>query len=81
MGGHGAKVQYRRGKMTTWGAELYAIRLWSKDGAIGQVRWRRHKSPRFWVGVCFDDGRAPETKGTSNVDWETAFAIAQGLLR
>jgi hypothetical protein len=81
MGGHGAKVQYRRGKMTARGAELYAIRLWSRGSAIGQVRWRRRRTPRFWVGICFDDGRAPETKGTSNVDWEAAFAIAEGKLQ
>jgi len=67
-------------KMTREDAERKADRLWStEDGiAIGQVRWRRHKSPRFWVGVVFTDGRRPETKGASNVDWESAFAIASG---
>ena len=67
--------------MTRTEAEQRAAALWSSGDAIGQVRWRRHKTPRFWVGVCFADGRRPETKGSSNVDWETAFAIAAGNLR
>jgi hypothetical protein len=62
--------------MTAWGAELRAARLWSKGDAVGQVRWRRRRSPRFWVGICFSDERKPETKGESNVDWESAFAQA-----
>ncbi len=67
--------------MTRADAEHLAQKMWSEGAAIGQARWRRTKTPRFWVGVCFTDGRRPETKGSSNVDWETAFAIAQGLQR
>lgn len=64
--------------MTRIEAEDKAAKLWSNGEAIGQVRWRRYRTPRFWVGVCFSDGRKPETKGSSNVDWESAFAIADG---
>jgi hypothetical protein len=67
--------------MTRKEAEQLAAELWSSGNAIGQVRWRRHKTPRFWVGVLFVDGRPPVTKGTSNVNWETAFAIATGALK
>ena len=74
-------IRYRNGGMTHADAEHLAQKMWSEGAAIGQVRWRRAKTPRFWVGVCFTDGRRPETKGSSNVDWETAFAIAEGLLR
>lgn len=62
-------------------AEKLSAEMWSNGDAIGQVRWRRYKTPRFWVGVCFADGRSPETKGSSNVDWESAFAVAAGALR
>lgn len=62
--------------MTRDEAEKLAARLWSDDSAVGQVRWRRSRSPRFWVGVLFSDGRSKATKGESNVDWESAFAIA-----
>ncbi len=67
--------------MTRIEAEVRAAALWSQGDAIGQVRWRRYRTPRFWVGVCFADGRSPETKGSSNVNWESAFAIAAGELR
>jgi hypothetical protein len=67
--------------MTRKKAEELSAKLWSKGDAIGQVRWRRYRTPRFWVGVCYADGRKPETKGSSNVDWESAFAIANGELR
>lgn len=70
-------------RMTRSDAEHRADRLWTtEDGsAVGQVRWRRRSSPRFKVLVCFTDGRSPEIKGASNVDWETAFAIAEGKLK
>lgn len=67
--------------MTRDDAERKAAEMWSDGAAVGQVRWRRSKTPRFWVGVCFTDGRSPETKGASNVDWETAFAVARGDLK
>lgn len=68
--------------MTRSDAEQLAQKMFSDgDTAIGQVRWRRYKSPRFRVVVCFTDGRTPITKGASNVDWETAFAIARGDLK
>jgi hypothetical protein len=62
-------------------AERMADRMWSSGDAVGVVRWRRSKTPRFWVGVCFTDGRAPQAKGTSNVNWETAFAVATGRIK
>lgn len=68
-------------KMTRLQAEDFAQELWSGGDAIGQVRWRRYRTPRFWVGVCFTGGRMPETKGSSNVDWESAFAQATGDVR
>jgi len=67
--------------MTRKAAEELAEKLWTKGKAIGQVRWRRKRTPRFWVGICFTDGRSPEVKGTSNVDWESAFAHARGDIR
>ena len=64
--------------MTRSQAEDLAAAMYTDDEhAVGQVRWRRSHAPRFWVGVCFTDGRPPETKGASNVDWESAFAIAE----
>ena len=71
-------LRYRDGGMTRAGAEHLAQKLWTDGPAVGQVRWRRTRTPRFWVGVCFADGRAPETKGESNVDWESAFTQAIG---
>lgn len=65
--------------MTRKQAQAEAERRWSAgEVAVGVVRWRRHRSPRFWVGIVFTDGRPPQEAGTSNVDWESAFAIADG---
>lgn len=74
-------IRYKDGGMTRVDAEHLAQKMWSNGDAIGQVRWRRYRTPRFWVGVCFSDGRKPETKGQSNVDWESAFAQATGELK
>lgn len=54
--------------------------LWGDDVVIGIARWRRSRSPRFRVGVCFTDGRPPQIRGESNVDWESAFAQAIGVM-
>jgi hypothetical protein len=69
--------------MTNRMAQQIAEQKWSTDDdvAVGVVRWRRTHTPRFWVGVVFTDGRRPETKGESNVDWESAFAHADGAFR
>jgi len=73
--------RFCNGHLTQAGAEHLAQQMWTNGAAVGQVRWRRTRTPRFWVGLCFTDGRPPETMGESNVDWESAFALAQGNIR
>lgn len=54
-----------------------AARLYSSPIAEGWVR-RGRKSPRFVVGyTSLTEGRA-RVVGSSDVDWESAFANAQG---
>ncbi len=61
-------------------AAALAELLWTRSGtafteSIGIVQ-RKHKSPRFLVGVAFLDGTVAKTLGRSNVDWESAFTNA-----
>ena len=65
--------------LTARQAEEEAHRLWGNDTRIGKVR-RGRKSPRFTVGFV-DLKEGAKTMGTSNVDWESAFAIATGEMQ
>lgn len=66
--------------MTAREAELLADQLWGNgETRFGRAR-RGRKSPKFSVGYA-DVGGTATTVATSDVDWESAFALATGALR
>ncbi len=58
-------------------SQVYAIvdRLWNAPGSVGWVK-RNRKSPRFQVGYTSLGTQRARVVGSSDVDWESAFASA-----
>lgn len=72
----GVRARDRTGcVVTARDAEELAQHLWGSDTRIGRAR-RGRKHPRFAVGYCDVDSGRSVTMGTSDVDWESAFANA-----
>lgn len=62
--------------MTLTQAREIAEFVWSEGNAIGVIQ--RGITIGYAVGRCYVDGRKAEVKGSSRVDWESAFLAAAG---